>query len=665
MERTMCALLLAALLGAEHAQAGGFLKPVRIDGAKGAYVGDDAGYVQLRGLGVGGWMLQEGYMLGTETFAGTQHEIRGRIASVVGEAKAESFYQSWRDAFVRREDVERMASWGFNSIRLPMHWNLYMEPGLPARWKDEGFRRTDSLLSWCKLYGIRLILDLHAAPGGQGNDNNISDRDPAEPSFWESDTNRAMAVQLWRKLAERYKDEPMIGAYDLLNEPNWPFDGADRNGCDESRNAPLRQTYVEMTRAIREVDRNHMLIVEGNCWGGNYAGVFDGGLWDDKLVASFHKYWNSTDVGTVNPYFQIRDTWNIPIWLGESGENSNEWNRQTVSMLESERIGWSWWPYKKIESVVGPLSVRTTDGWKAFLAWGKGGERPDSATLAAGLDQLVENMALSKTVFHPDYVDGLFRQVREDDAKPWREIHVPGSFGAEEYDLGRDGVAYHDSVSATASGAGTAWNNGWVFRNDGVDLEWSTSENAWNVGWIAAGEWLSYTVQADSAGAYLLLARTAGPGGSFELSVDGAVATTFRTTATAGWGAWADTRSDSFRLDKGPHALRVKAVASGANLGRMRVVPADDACLREGRCSVASRREASAQGASVRWTRRGLEVRASSSVPVRVLDARGRVLVAGIYADGALIDDSRLRGSTLLAVEVAGAACAAVRLRGD
>lgn len=661
MKRTTRTLLLLAMLAAGHAHAGGFLRPIRIDGAKGAYIGDDAGYVQLRGLGIGGWMLQEGYMLGTESFAGTQHEIRDRIASVVGEAKAESFYQSWRDEFLRREDVERMASWGFNSIRLPMHWSLYMEPGLPARWKDEGFRRTDSLLAWCKLYGIRLILDLHAAPGGQGNDNNISDRDPSKPSFWESDTNRAMAVQLWRKLAERYKDEPMIGGYDLLNEPNWPFDGANRNGCDESRNAPLRQVYVEMTNAIREVDRNHILIVEGNCWGGNYGGVFEPGIWDDKLVVSFHKYWNSTDVGTINPLFQIRDTWNIPIWLGESGENSNEWNRQTISMLESERIGWSWWPYKKIESAVGPLSIRTTDGWKAFLAWGKGGSRPDSATLANGLDQLVENLKLANTVYHPDYVDGLFRQVREDVAKPWRAIHLPGTFGAEEYDMGRDGVAYHDSLSIDTAGAGVAWNNGWAFRNDGVDLEWSSAEGAWNVGWIAAGEWLSYTVTVDSADTYLLLARTAGSGGSFELAVDGTAASTLRTTATSGWSAWADSWSGNFRLTEGVHVLRLKVTETGANLGRMSVVSSGDACLRDGRCNVSSRRAVAVDGPALRWTRRGLEVRAPAPVPVRVLDARGRLLVSGLFAYGDVIDNSCLSGASLLVVEAAGTARAMAR----
>jgi aryl-phospho-beta-D-glucosidase BglC (GH1 family) len=68
-----------------------------------------------------------------------------------------------------------------------------------------------------------LILDLHAAPGGQGNDLNIADRDSTKPSLWQSEANRTKTIELWRTLAERYKDEPNIGAYDILNEPNLGF----------------------------------------------------------------------------------------------------------------------------------------------------------------------------------------------------------------------------------------------------------------------------------------------------------------------------------------------------------------------------------------------------------------------------------------------------------
>ena len=79
----------------------------------------------------------------------------------------------------------------------------------------------DELLNWCEQNQIYLILDMHAAPGGQGYDAAISDYDSSKPSLWESIYNRNKLIALWGKLAERYQNETWIGGYDLLNEPNW------------------------------------------------------------------------------------------------------------------------------------------------------------------------------------------------------------------------------------------------------------------------------------------------------------------------------------------------------------------------------------------------------------------------------------------------------------
>src|SRR5690606_32011018 len=107
--------------------------------------------------------------------------------------------------------------------------------------------------------------DLHAAPGGQGNDLAISDRDPNKPSLWESEANQKKTIALWRKLAERYADEQWIGAYDIINEPNWGFeDPKDFRGTEEKKNIPLRKLMVDITAAIREVDKKHIVIIEGN-----------------------------------------------------------------------------------------------------------------------------------------------------------------------------------------------------------------------------------------------------------------------------------------------------------------------------------------------------------------------------------------------------------------
>src|SRR6516162_6530815 len=182
-------LLLAA--SCLQAQPNGFLH------AKDARIVDGQQHeITLRGMGLGGWMLQEGYMLGVRS-NGTQHSIKARITDLVGKEDCDKFYQLWLQNDMTRDDVDLLARCGFNSIRLPMHYNLFTLPiedePVPGQntWLTTGFELTDHLLSWCKANRIYVILDLHAAPGGQGKDANISDYDPAKPSLWESEANRA------------------------------------------------------------------------------------------------------------------------------------------------------------------------------------------------------------------------------------------------------------------------------------------------------------------------------------------------------------------------------------------------------------------------------------------------------------------------------------------
>ncbi len=131
------------------------------------------------------------------------------------------------DNHVTKADIDSLASWGYNSVRPALHYNLFTLPieeePVPGEqtWLDKGFELVDSLLSWCEANEMYLILDLHAAPGGQGYNAAICDYDPSKPSLWESEENRIKTVALWGKLAERYSDEPWMGGYDLINEPNW------------------------------------------------------------------------------------------------------------------------------------------------------------------------------------------------------------------------------------------------------------------------------------------------------------------------------------------------------------------------------------------------------------------------------------------------------------
>ncbi|WP_225318837.1 cellulase family glycosylhydrolase [Cellvibrio sp. KY-GH-1] len=498
-------------------------------------VNEQGDKVLLRGMGLGGWMLQEGYMLKLGNL-GQQHVIRAKFEALAGKAASDEFYNAWLANHTTKADIDAMAQWGFNSVRLPMHFNLYtlpieQEPVVGQNtWLDQGFVMTDQLIAWAKANNMYVILDLHAAPGGQGNDFAISDRNPNLPSLWQSEANQQKMIALWRKLAQRYANEPTVGAYDIINEPNWGFENAaDKNGCKETKNAPLKKLLQDVTQAIREVDNKHIVIIEGNCWGNNYSGVLplsDNAEANKNLVLSFHKYWNNNTVGDISGHLALREKYNMPIWLGESGENSNLWFTDAIQLVESQGIGWAWWPLKKL-GFNNPLEIKpNADYWKVVDYLTGKGEKPSAAVAKKALLQLAEDIRFEKNQFHPEVIDAMFRQPYSYTSVPFKNHRIKKSGGtvlAVDFDMGRSGVAYWDVDSAnyhvSTGKERTLWNRGTTYRNEGVDIEFDATKKSYVVTHFEAGEWLDYTVQVDKAGTYELAAVVKAPNGDGKMSV--------------------------------------------------------------------------------------------------------------------------------------------------
>lgn len=563
MRKVTTKLLLALLLSAPTAFGQGFLK---VDGKK--IVDEKGNNVLFRGMGLGGWMLQEGYMLQVQNIGQQQHVIKKNISDLIGTQKTEVFYDRWLANHTRKIDVDSMAKWGFNSIRLAMHYKLYTLPveqepiAGQDTWLEKGFALTDSLLAWCKANKLYLILDLHGAPGGQGNDLNIADRDPSVPSLWQSEENKRKMIALWTKLAQRYKDEPWIGAYDIINEPNWGFEKADdKNGCAETKNEPLRQLMIDITRAIRAVDSRHIIIVEGNCWGNNYKGIFP--MWDNNVVASFHKYWSFNTEAVIQDILNIREQYNIPIWLGESGENSNLWFRDAIQLCERNNIGWAWWPLKKL-GYNNPLQVKLPPDYQKVLDyWAGNGPRPTPADAARGLMQFAENLKLENCIYHKDVIDAMFRQVQTNETRPFKSLQAGTTILAVDYDLGRNRYAYYDLDSGNywVSGQGGAGNHGHRYRNDGVDIE--GSEGDYFVDKIESGEWLQYTVTSKKSAQVnvVLTVRGDGSKGSVSVAANGSKAIELRVPNTG--EKWQSLLVGKLALKRGTNTIIVRAVDGG------------------------------------------------------------------------------------------------------
>lgn len=558
-------LVLPLLFSTQQLSAQGYLH------REGKYIFDGSGNeVILRGIGTGNWMIQEGYMMQTSGVAGTQHEFREKLIETIGEEKTDSFYTVWLDSHFRKIDVDSMKSWGFNSVRVAMHYKWFTPPiedePVPGEitWRNKGFELMDSLLGWCSKNEMYLILDLHGAPGGQGKESNISDYDPSKPSLWESQANKDKTIALWRKLAERYSTEPWIGGYDLINETNWTF---------ASGNAPLWDLMKNITAAIREVDNNHLIFIEGNWFANDYSGL--PAIWDDNLALSFHKYWSYNDENSLDWMINLRNQRNVPLWLGESGENSNTWFTNLISLCEEKRIGWSWWPAKK-PGINNPLKVTVNPGYTRLINYWKGSaSNPGVDAAFEAVLQFAKNHRLENCTYMKDVVDAMIRQPHSTETIPYKIYKTGEPIFATDYNLGRNGFAYFDTDTADFHGSTDnyiAWNQGWSYRNDGVDIEPAfdtQATNGFNVGWTDDGEWMEYSLKVDSTAAYTLNIRSASgsSGSKVHFESDGTVITpVIDLPGTSGWTSWRTTGTTGIILTKGTHKIKLVFDEGGSNL---------------------------------------------------------------------------------------------------
>lgn len=512
--------------------------------------------VLIKGIGLGGWLLMEGYMLHTSGFANAQWEIKKTIEDLIGTENAQQFYDAYHTNYVSREDINKMAQWGFNSIRLPFHYNILTPPELPGVYLEEGFAILDSVLSWCEDNHLYLILDLHAAPGGQSNEP-ISDYNSQYPSLWESEANKDRTVEIWRKIAERYANEEWIGGYDLINEPKWQLD---------PNNQPLRDLYIRITDTIRAVDNNHILFIEGNWFATDFNGLTP--PWDDNMAYSFHKYWNTNDQGSIQYLVNVRNNNNVPLWLGETGENSNAWFVDCVELMQGNDIGWAWWPHKKIDAIAGPLSATLLPEYQTLLDyWNDGGTKPTVSYATNALLQQAGKLAIGQCTFHPDVIDALMRQPNNTTIKPFVSNEIPGIVFGAQYDLGKRGYAYQDADYQNTGSSD--WNYGWSYRNDGVDIEPTNDPFTlgYNVGWIENGEWLKFTVNVLQSGTFDIALRVsaASSGGQIALQWDGLTFAIKDVPNTGGWQNWQTVMLTDVQLTSGKHELRMIFINGGFN----------------------------------------------------------------------------------------------------
>lgn len=356
----------------------------------------------IRGTNLGNWFLPEGYMWLFEGGPQSPREIEALVTELLGPDKAADFWHQYRAHYITRADIHLIHEAGFNTIRVPLHYKYFESDD------GEGFTLLDRVVQWSHEEGLYVVLDMHAAPGGQTGAN--IDDSYGYPWLYDSPVEQAELLAIWQRIARHYKDNPTILGYDLLNEPIPPYPGL------EQFNAKLEPLYKRITAAVREVDQHHILFLGGAQWDGNFA-VFDKPF-DSNTAYTFHQYWMTPDKEAIQKYLDFRDRYNVPIWLGESGENTDAWIMKYRRLLESNDIGWAFWPYKKMQATSAVVTITPPAGWDQIVAFAKLprglGEvkerltaRPPQSVIDRAFAGLLENIQLQHCHVNPGYVDAL------------------------------------------------------------------------------------------------------------------------------------------------------------------------------------------------------------------------------------------------------------------
>jgi hypothetical protein len=216
---------------------------------------------------------------------------------------------------------------------------------------------------------------MHAAPGSQNEDWH-SDSD-GKALLWMDERCQERYFRLWEVLAEDFKDNASVAGYNILNEPV----------IKENGKEVLRPFYEKAVRRIRNMDKNHIIFLEGNFWSQRLEDI--GEPFSDNLSYSIHYYhpldftfnfhkglrypgeingerWDIDKIRkTLESYRDYSREWNVPIFAGEFGVNLRcghcygelDWVQHVISCFSEFDFHWTYWTYKAVANSIFPDGI--------------------------------------------------------------------------------------------------------------------------------------------------------------------------------------------------------------------------------------------------------------------------------------------------------------------
>lgn len=366
----------------------------------------------IKGTNLGNWLNPEGYMFGFSK-TNSARFINEMFCQMVGPDFTAEFWKKFKDNYITRKDIEFIASTGANTIRMPFHYKLFTDEdymGLTSN--QDGFARIDSVVNWCRDNNLYLILDMHDAPGGQTGDN--IDDSYGYPWLFESEESQQLFCNIWKKIADYYKDEPVILGYELINEPiAHYFDNK------EELNDKLEPLHKRAVKSIREVDNNHIILIGAPQWNSNFK-PFKDASYDDKLMYTCHRYGGPATKEAIYSFIAFRDSVKLPMYMGEIGHNTDQWQADFAKVMEDNNIGYTFWPYKKLESSCF-MGIKTPKNWNKIVTFSETQRttyqeiresRPEQDIVKKAMLEFIENSKFENCIPQTSYIKTLHMEAQ-------------------------------------------------------------------------------------------------------------------------------------------------------------------------------------------------------------------------------------------------------------
>ncbi|RYZ98101.1 MAG: endoglucanase, partial [Moraxellaceae bacterium] len=208
----------------------------------------DGTRIDLKGTNIGNWLVQEFWMMGQGGNGVTdQCTLEDKLTERFGREEKEATIKRFRDSWFTERDWDQIKAFGFNVVRLPIHWNVIEDELNHKTLRADAWTYIDWSIAEAKERGIYVILDLHGAAGGQTPNDHTGCAGKNE--YWTSADAQDRTRWLWQQIATRYKDEPVVAAYDPLNEP-W-------GSTAEAMVVRINELYD----VIRAIDPKHIIML--------------------------------------------------------------------------------------------------------------------------------------------------------------------------------------------------------------------------------------------------------------------------------------------------------------------------------------------------------------------------------------------------------------------